>query len=212
MFCSVVANIVVSYAIAFLEALTGLTFTQGESLDPSSIFDCVMLVISTAIIPAICEEFALRCCSLQLLRKYGKGFGVLTVSIVFGLLHGNVIQFLYAFIVGAILAYVTVKTDSIVPAVLIHGLSNGMSVVQSIVAYAYGENSSDSVVVILYAFWGIVGIASLIVLATKGAFKTEPKPKDDVLTFGQKISAFLFPWMIVPFLILIGITITTIQK
>lgn len=69
----------------------------------------MIALIGTAIVPAICEEFAMRCCCVQLLRKYGNGFAVLSISIVFGLLHGNVIQFVFAFLVGLILGYITVK-------------------------------------------------------------------------------------------------------
>ena len=38
------------------------------------------------------------------------------------------------------------------------------------------------------------------------------KNNDSVLTAGQKFTAFLFPWMIVPFLILIALTATTVVK
>lgn len=211
MLCCVAANFAVSYLITFLELLFDIEFTQGELLEPDSPLACVMCVISTAIIPAICEEFAMRCCSLQLLRKYGKSFAVFAVSIVFGLLHGNVIQFIFAFIIGLILGFVTIKTDSIVPAVLIHGLNNGVSALNSVVTYTSGENIAQTAVLIIYAFWAAAGIASLIYLLTKGELKRSLKSPDDVLSNGQKFTAFLFPWMVIPFLVLVIITITTIK-
>lgn len=211
MLCCVGANFAVSYLITFLELLFDIEFTQGELLEPDSPLACVMCVISTAIIPAICEEFAMRCCSLQLLRKYGKSFSVFAVSIVFGLLHGNVIQFVFAFIVGLVLGLVTVKTDSIVPAVLIHGLNNGVSAVNSVVTYTSGENVAETVVLIIYALWAVSGAISLVYLLKKGEFKKTAAVHNSVLTSGQKFTAFLFPWMIVPFLILVIITITTIK-
>lgn len=211
MLCCVGANFAVSYLITFLELLFDIEFTQGELLEPDSPLACVMCVISTAIIPAICEEFAMRCCSLQLLRKYGKSFAVFAVSIVFGLLHGNVIQFIFAFVVGLVLGFVTVKTDSIVPAVLIHGLNNGVSALNSILTYTSGENAAQTAILIVYAFWVASGIASLVYLITKGELKKNAASQDGVLTNGQKFTAFLFPWMIVPFLVLVIITITTIK-
>lgn len=211
MLCCVGANFAVSYLITFLELLFDIEFTQGELLEPDSPLACVMCVISTAIIPAICEEFAMRCCSLQLLRKYGKSFAVFAVSIVFGLLHGNVIQFIFAFVVGLILGLVTVKTDSIVPAVLIHGLNNGVSALNSILTYTSGEDVAQTAILIVYALWAASGIASLVYLISKGEFKNTVKSQCGVLTNGQKFTAFLFPWMIVPFLILVIITVTTIN-
>lgn len=210
MLCCICANISVSYLITMLESLFDVKFTQGEMLEPNSPLSCVMITISTAIIPAICEEFAMRCCSLQLLRKYGSGFAVFAVSIVFGLLHGNVIQFLFAFIVGLVLGFVTVKTNSIVPAVCIHALSNGISVVNSVVNYAAGEKAANTSVVILYLFWFAAGAVCGLILLVKGDFRNNKAPAQSVLSNGQKLVSFLFPWMIIPFALLIYLTAKTI--
>ena len=210
MMCSSVANMAVSYVTTFLESLFDIEFIRGSSLEPDSAFACVMLVFSTAVAPAICEELAMRCCSLQLLRKYGKGFAVASVSIVFGLLHGNVVQFIFAFIVGLVLAYITVQTDSVVPAVLVHGLSNGISVTNSILNYASGEKAAQYTVVALYLFWIISGALCSAYLLFKGGFKRTSDKKRSVLTTGQKFVSFLFPWMIVPFVVLIYLTAKSI--
>ncbi|MCM1114016.1 MAG: CPBP family intramembrane metalloprotease [Clostridium sp.] len=212
MISCITANVVVNYIITTLQAIFDIEFTQSQPLSPNSVLACVMTVIGTAIIPAICEEFAMRCCSLQLLRKYGKGFAVFAVSIVFGLLHGNVVQFLFAFIIGLVLGLATVKTDSIVPAICIHACNNGISVVNSIVTYAVDESVARTVVVFIYLFWLVFGIFGLIYLVRKGELKKNTVKKDNgVLTVGQKFVSFLFPWMIVPFLILILFTVSTIK-
>ncbi len=210
MLCCICANIGVSYLITIMETLFGVTFTQGELLEPDSVFSCVMVTVSTAIIPAICEEFAMRCCSLQLMRKYGSGFAVFAVSIVFGLLHGNVIQFVFAFLIGLVLGYITVKTNSIVPAVCIHAFSNGISVTKSVVTYAAGEESAHTAVVILYLLWFAAGAVCGLALLVKGAFKNNKVPVNSSLTNGQKFVSFLFPWMIIPFALLIYLTSKTI--
>lgn len=207
----IVANIIVNYIVEFLKAAFKINLTQGETLSPDSVFACIMEIIALAVIPAICEEFAMRCCSLQLLRKYGTGFAVLAVSIVFGLLHGNVIQFMFAFIIGLVLAYVTVKTESIVPAILIHMCNNGMSAVQDIVEYAAGEKAAETVLVIMFVFWIVAGVAAAIFLLLKKELTRVTGDSSSVLTFGQKISSFLFPGMIVPFIILILLTCMTVS-
>lgn len=212
MVCCIAANIGVSFIITFLEKLFDVTFKSGESLEPDSVFACVMTCIATAVIPPICEEFAMRCCSLQLLRKYGKGFAVFAVSVVFGLLHGNVVQFLFAFVVGLVLGFVTVKTESIVPAVLIHAFSNGISAMNSVLNYTSGEDVSQNAILIAYGIWIFFGIGSIVYLIFKGEFKPASKAQGEVLTNGQKFRAFLFPWMIVPFVLLIILTAFTIVK
>lgn len=204
----VIANAATSYLVAFLKTV-GITLTQGEVANPASVLDCILDIVGIAIVPAICEEFAMRCCSLGLLKNYGKAFGVVAVSVVFGLLHGNVIQFIFAFLVGLVLAYVTIKTDSIIPAMCIHALNNGMSAVSDTVNFVAGKEIN--ITTALFAFWLIVGIVAAIYLGVKHQLTI---PKDDgtcVLTTGEKISSFLFPGMIVPFLLLIIMTAQTVK-
>lgn len=206
--CCIAANYVVAVIITVVNALTGFELSQSEMTQPNSVFSCILLAMCLSIMPGICEELAMRCFSLQLLRKYGKGFAVFAVSIVFGLLHGNVVQFIFAFLVGLVLGFITVKTDSIVPAIFTHAFNNGMSVVQYIVKYALGEDMAEKSTVSLYVFWFVFAICSIVYLIVKKEFKTVSKDSTkSVLTTGEKFTAFLFPWMIVPFGILIYLTV-----
>lgn len=216
MLCCVAANFVVTFGVIPLFKAFGYGLKSNGTDDPNSIFACVIALIGTAIVPAICEEFAMRCCCVQLLRKYGKGFAVLSISIVFGLLHGNVIQFVFAFLVGLVLGYLTVKTDSVIPAMLVHALNNGMSVIASIVGYASTEKIADSVTVGMYVFWLLVGAAATIYLLVKKQLytpKAQTAPDPNTLTFGQRMGAFFgTPGMIVSFIPLVVLTIFSIQK
>lgn len=202
----VLANVVVSYIVAIIQQIVGHDLYSGLDIKPDSIFAIALEFVGIAIIPAICEELAMRAFSLQLLAKYGKGFGVFAVSLVFGLLHGNIVQFIFAFLVGVILGFVTVKTNNIAPAIFIHAFNNGMSAVQSAVTYFAGENTANIVSVIVYVFWIAAGVLSGLYLLLKKEFVKTKEKSNSVLTTGQKFSAFLFPWMIVPFVELIVIT------
>lgn len=216
MLCCIGANFVVSLGVIPLFRLFGFELKQSETNPPDSVFACIISLIATAVVPAICEEFAMRCCGGQLLRKYGKSFEVFAVSIVFGLLHGNVIQFVFAFLVGLVLGFVTVKTDNILPALLIHAMNNGISVVSEIMTYAVSDKAGETSTMVLYVFWLVAGIAATVLLAVKNElkFEKEPAPEDDAaLSFGQKMASFFFvPCMIIPLLSLIFFTLTTIQK
>ena len=67
------------------------------------------------------------------------------------------------------MGYITVKTDSVVPAILVHALNNGMSVVAGIVRYAATDKAADSVTVGMYVFWLLVGAAATIYLLVKSS-------------------------------------------
>ena len=215
MLVCVAANYVTSGVIQLFRVF-GYQLTQSDSLQPDSVFSSVIYVIAIAFMPAICEELAMRCFALGLLKNYGKAFGVVAVSMVFGLLHGNVIQFVFATIVGLGLGYITVKTNSVVPAMLVHGFNNSMSAVQAIVGYYAGDSVSEKALVILYTVWIALGIAAGIVLLLKKQFKIKREEKaynPYALTLGQKLSSFFFvPGMILPAICLLYLTVTSVEK
>lgn len=216
MLCCVGSNIIVTLGVVPFFKTFGYELSQSESLDPNSPFACIMTLISVAVAPAVCEEFALRCCAQQLIRKYGKAFAVFSVSIVFSLMHGNVIQFVFTFLIALIMGYVTVKTDSILPAILIHAFNNGMSAMNSTATYFMGEKNSEYTLSIFFVFWICAGTAALIYMLKNQYFKKERKMKNPAkveLTSWQKISSFFFaPGMIIPVILFVIMIIQSIQK
>ncbi|MCR5208523.1 MAG: CPBP family intramembrane metalloprotease [Eubacterium sp.] len=211
--CCVLGNLAVSFIMKVTEAL-GYKLTQPEMLKTDSPLAAVTLVVSVAVVPAIFEEFAYRCCILGVLQKYGKAFGVVAVSIVFGLTHGNVIQFIYAFLLGLALGYITVRTQSVVPAMLIHGFANGLSVVQEILTYTSGEKTGEYAAGALFIVWGIAAIAGTVYLFVKKLLFPEKTPKTYepyALSLGRKLLC-LAPGLFIPFVILIIMTAQFVEK
>lgn len=183
--CCVVSDFIVGLLSMISQSL-GYELTQGSLLEPDSVFACVAIVFSTVLAPAVIEEFAFRCCSLGLLRKYGKGFAVVIVSIFFGLIHGNIIQFIFATLVGLILGYITVKTDNVVVAMVVHGLNNSMSVVSDIVKYASNEQIANTVSSVMMFVFIPIGIVGAVYLWKNGLlFKKKQAPTYQVLENGM---------------------------
>lgn len=208
----IVANLITSYIMAFSKTVFGYELKQNGYDGPDSILSCIILVISTMIIPAICEEIALRCCALGVLKKFGKGFSVFAVSIVFGLMHGNAVQFIFAFVVGLILAYITIKTDNVIIAMIVHALNNGISVFTQILEFSVGEKISDTATVVIFYTWAIIGVGCLIYLAIKGLLKIKKEPKSVYdNSFFVKLLC-LVPGLFIPFVSLISLTAQYVTK
>ena len=190
----------------------GKSASGPKGLDPDSLLACIIEWVAIAIIPPICEEFAMRCCTMSLLRKYGKGFALMAVSLIFGIMHGNILQFVFAFIVGLILAYVTIRTDSVLPAMFIHGFNNGRSTLNNTVQYLTNEKTAEAVTLVITVLWIVAGVAGIVYLAAKKKLappKTAPDTDPAQLTMGAKLSC-LIPGMAVPTIILILLAIYTL--
>jgi len=209
----IAANLVTNVVIEIFKQF-GYELTQPDLPKPDSIYACIVIVFSTALAPALIEEYSLRCCTLGVLRRHGKAFAVVATSIVFGLLHGNVIQFVFAFTIGLILGYITVQTDSVVPAMLIHGLNNGMSVTQDIVVYAGGEKAGETALLVMFYGWAALAVIGFVyLLKTRSLLpeKTQRSAKPPyALSLGEKVLCLL-PGLIVPFVVLIALTMATIE-
>lgn len=80
------------------------------------------------VIAPLAEEIMFRKLLLDRLRPYGEGFAMGASALCFGLFHGNLNQYLYAFVIGLVLAYVVLKTGRLWQTVLLHALLNLTSV------------------------------------------------------------------------------------
>lgn len=113
-------------------SLFGIENNIDFSSSTSSIFGNILYIISTAVVPALAEEFAFRGIVMGSLRKYGDVFAIIVSSVMFGAMHGNIVQIPFAFVLGLIFAYVDCKTNSIVPSIIIHFINNFYAVIMDI--------------------------------------------------------------------------------
>ncbi len=94
-------------------------------------------IAAIVIMAPIEEEILFRGIVLkELLRKHSPKNAILISSVIFGIIHGNLFQLVFATVLGIILGYVYYKTGSIFPGMLIHFLNNATTCV---VAHIYPE-------------------------------------------------------------------------
>lgn len=149
------ANIAAAYVDSIFTSF-GIDYSIGETDIPKGIFGFLLYTLSTAIVPAVLEEFALRGIVLGSLRKFGDTFALITSSLCFGIMHGNFEQIPFAFMAGLILGFVTIKTGSLRTAIFIHFLNNFISV-----AFSYMRGISETQQNLIY----VMLLAVFLVLA-----------------------------------------------
>lgn len=193
------ATVTISLALALLANFFADLFVGGISLfgiknyaemdfEITNPVEIILNIIAISIIPALSEEFAFRGIILSRLRKYGDGFAVFISALLFGLLHGNIVQIPFAFIVGLGLAFVTIKTSSIVPAIITHFLNNLSSVIISIIEEnkLMSEEIADG---FYYLFLIIVFILAVFItykLSQKSFFNLK---KNTLIPFKERVKA-----------------------
>ena len=99
----------------------------------------ISMFLYAGVLGPIVEEVIFRGAVLRSLEKYGKVFAIVVSSILFGLFHGNLVQGIFAVMVGLVLAYVT-EEYSIKCAMLLHILNNTVSDLVGLLTKGLGEN------------------------------------------------------------------------
>lgn len=99
----------------------------------------LMWVISTLVLPPLVEEAGFRGLGLTYLERAGVPFAVANIvqALAFGIFHMNLTQGIYTFVLGLALGYVTYRSGSIAPAMLMHLVYNLMGTLGSDLIYSY---------------------------------------------------------------------------
>ena len=117
----------------------------------------IILVFALAVTPAIFEELFFRKALIDFTLPYSKTFALLFSSLLFGIIHMNLSQGIFAFIVGLIFGSIYLYTNSIKLPMLIHFINNGFAAISMVVP----ESTVVLLTLILILFL-IVGFVFLI--------------------------------------------------
>ena len=164
----------------------------------------IIYFIAIAVVPPIIEEFLFRGAILGSLRKHGDALAIVVSAVMFGFAHSNFIQTPVTFLVGLVLAYLTVKTNSLIPAIIIHFVNNSSSVAFSLLSQLKLDEMIYSVIdfsiALVFVLSGLICTAMLIKKFGNKLFEFDSSPEDNPngLTMAKRLRyVFTSPWMII---------------
>ena len=145
---SIASNVVNSILGIFRLSSTG---SVDEIVTNSPVWLTILVVV---IIGPVVEEFIFRKILMDKLGVYGDRLAIIVSSLCFGLIHGNVGQLFYAFIIGLLLGYVYSKTGRIIYPILLHVLVNFFGTVIPIITLKIEEilMSNESFAALMEAY------------------------------------------------------------
>lgn len=103
-----------------------LSFLPDIAGDMKSMFGNPLGYLAIAVCAPICEEVVFRGAVIRALMKWRPNWKLAVVlsALLFSLAHMNPIQMPHAFLLGLLLGWVFVRTGSVVPGIIIHGVNN----------------------------------------------------------------------------------------
>ncbi len=175
-------------------SLIGFPVQEGLPLVNPTTFPLYLLaILLMAVIPAICEELLFRGVILQGLRsRFGDWASIALSALMFALMHGNLQQFVYPFILGGIMGWLVLRTGSLVSSMLVHFINNFL-----VVTFAFIQNLTGFSLALPNTWWFYL-IAFGLLFVTFGVlwliekFYFKRKSAKDVERTSQKTSIYVY--------------------
>lgn len=121
------------------------------------------MFLYAGIIGPVVEELVFRGFVLRSLDKYGKNLAIVISSALFGIMHGNIPQAVFAFLTGLVFGYVASKY-SIVWCIILHILNNMvLGDLLNLALSGLSETMQEIIFLGIMSVFTIVGIIVLIV-------------------------------------------------
>lgn len=164
---------VLQYAVAIVLDLLGLEMPLFDFELAEDAGTTFIDLFSSIILAPIAEEMLFRGVVLKEFSKVSQRFGIVMSALIFGLMHGNPYQFVMAAAVGVPLAYVTVKTGSLIPAIVGHMALNTAASIPGIVELFDSSLYDGAYSFVVQAEYAI-GAVTMMILWSKGEIKMPP--------------------------------------
>ena len=90
-----------------------------------------LMIVATGIMGPVAEEITFRHFILQPNRRVSEKYAIIVSAISFGIMHGNIIQGTYTFVLGLLFAREDIKENNLLPSIIMHITINTSSVLIS---------------------------------------------------------------------------------
>ena len=131
-----ILQVLVTSAIALLSnAFPGVFSSYIGNIQATSGNHGILNMLTVILLGPVAEEFIFRGLSFTYAKKAAqKSLPAIFISaILFAIFHGNLIQGIYAFLIGLLLAWLVEKTDTLLPSIILHIAINGSAFLYPII-------------------------------------------------------------------------------
>lgn len=150
--------------------------SYAEMISASGLADLSLIsTIATVVVAPLCEETVFRGLTVKILEKTGWNFWVVNTlqALLFGIYHLNLVQGIYAFLLGMFLGFVAKKCNSIWGSILAHAAFNFSGTY--LVTAVYGTSEITVLRLIIVVIAAVAATVAGFVLFTKLDTKEEDK-------------------------------------
>ncbi len=151
-----------------------------------------LYTFTSAITPAIVEEIVFRGMILNGLRtKFNDISAIFLSSLMFALMHGNLQQLVYPFVLGLILGWLKLRTGSVIPCMIVHFTSNFLTILLTYL----GLNNSLSISLEWWRIILAILVAGIVFVVVYLLDRFVYKHKSKTIVEKKEVKMSLFLWV-----------------
>ncbi len=185
-FIAAVGNILGTTLLGAWNGSTGNT-AGGEVEEMISETDSMLLFLMAGLCAPFLEELFFRKLLCDATRKYGERTTIVTSAVLFGLFHGNFTQFFYAAGLGALLAYVYLRSGSFLS---VFGLHAAFNILSGFLPTVLMQTEQELPYMVYVAFY-VVMVALGFILFLMNIWSVKLRPGEVVLSKRKAVSSVL---------------------
>lgn len=187
----------------------GIEIPSPDFSIPKNTTYLILFFSYTCVIAPVFEEIIFRGYILNNMRRYGNIVAVIVSSIFFCMFHSNLVQFINPILMGIMLSFIAIKSESILPSIIIHMFNNTCAMLSTVIT----SGSSEWISALWAGCYYLAGIWSLVYFALKYGrdFMQTINDKYKYLKISKKIFyCFVNKWSIIYILFYIVMVSTAI--
>lgn len=187
----------------------GIEIPSPDFSIPKSTIYIILFFSYTCVIAPVFEEIIFRGYILNNMRKYGNITAILVSSIFFSMFHSNLVQLVNPILMGIILSFIAIKSESILPSIMVHMFNNILAMLTTVISFA----DSQVIISIWSSIYYLVGMLSLFFFIFKYGkeFSYIAREKYKLIRVRKKIFySFFNKWSILYilfYMFIVGVTI-----
>ena len=178
--------------------LAGLGIDTSQSvLVSGSAGTVAFTVILLVVITPLLNELIIHGTMLQLLRQFGDGYALVVTSVITAVCTEDIRTAVYYFVLSAVIGYFTLRTGSVITAVVMRSVVSLYFVIQSYIPLAVPENIALTASMGFILLCLIIGMVTVITFLIKNNHKISLPFKETYLSNYEKIMCFFTNPMVI---------------
>lgn len=170
-----------------------ITIPTPDFTFPTQTVYLILFLMYVCLVGPILEEIIFRGFILKSMQRYGNLTAIIVSAILFSMFHLNLVQFVNPVLMGIILAFIAIKSNSIVPSIIVHIFNNTITFMLAAISL-FNMPIVDAIVGFIYFLLGIAALILFVIRYKEDFLQTIGEDTVVLKTYEKVKSSFSGRW------------------